>query len=503
MLSTKYNGLGPHSTHDELQYLHRQAYQVLLAGLLGTGANWEGLLVAKTALGHYPDDLELKQLQHELKGAFLDRTQGYKEIQGEDEMKKPDMVEASRMGKIYQKKYPWMDGDLYNRTPETLREVNKAFEGSSCEVKVVVLGDAKPRVAQEEEGDVGPLGIYAARDIQEGDLVMLDTTITGVSNVSSSKLEHCDACQGCLMPPYMRPECIVHPACCNKVAYCSLECYKIAATGYHKVLCGKDFDWLYENIKVAKKSGAPSHWKAVNFLRVVAVVLADIGKTRVHPLRHSLVARMSANYPPEGKILGQYDAGHQWLYFTNVVAPTQILLQLGVNIFTDPFWTQEVIQTIFWRIENNANMAITELTGTKVQLVNINPNYLFFNHSCQPNISWHGACPDGDVGIDWLMTPEGGILQPGCSAVWCIAARSIKKGEQLTISYFGNPRDDTVDGGRDAKRAWLCKWFHNGCGCSLCEEENRIETARVSNTRAEDGSNAVETKVEMEDVVDC
>ncbi|PVH83045.1 hypothetical protein DL98DRAFT_413491 [Cadophora sp. DSE1049] len=480
MLSTKYNGFGQHSIQDELQHLHRQAYQMLLAGLLGTGANWEGLLVSKTALKHYSEDLELQQLQYELKEAFRDRSEGYKEVQDEDAMKKVDMVEATRMGKIYQKKYPWMDQDLYKRTPEILRAANEAFEGSSCEVKEVVFGDANPRVVQEGE-DVGPLGIFATQDIEVGDLVMLDRTITGVSNVPSSKLEHCDACQGCLMPPFMHPERIVHPACCSKVAYCSLECYQIAAVGYHKVLCGKDFDWLYESIKVGKTSGAPSHWKAVNFLRVVAVVLADICKTRVHPLRHSLIARMSANYPPEGKILGQYDAGHQWLYFANVVAPTQILLQLGVDIFTDPFWTQEVIQTIFWRIENNANMAVTELTSTKAHLVNINPNYLFFNHSCQPNISWHGACPDGDVGIDWLMTPEGGILQPGCSAVWCIAARNIKKGEQLTISYVGNPKgDDTVEGGREAKRAWLCKWFDNGCGCPLCEEENRIEADRAS-----------------------
>merc|ERR1711969_288264 len=90
-------------------------------------------------------------------------------------------------------------------------------------------------------------------------------------------------------------------------------------------------------------------------------------------------------------------------------------------------------------------MAVTELTNRKIHLFNINPNYLFFNHSCQPNISWHGACHDGNVGIDWLMTPEGRILQPGCSAVWCIAARHIKKDEQLTISYVGNPRGDDTN----------------------------------------------------------
>lgn len=393
MISIKLHGLGPCSMGDELQHLHRQSYQMLLAALLGTGANWDGLLLAKTALKLYPEDLELKELQHELKEAFRYRSEGYREAQYKARMN-ADMVEAIQMGKIYQKKYPWMDQDLYKRTSQTLREANEAFEGSSCEIRAVTFGTVKLDFPKKGD-DVGPLGVFATRDIQQGELVMLDRTVTVVSNVPSSTLQHCDACQGCLVPPFIRPECIVHPTCCSKVAYCSLECYKAAATGYHKVLCGKDFDWMYENISIAKTSGAPSHWKAIIFLRVIVVVLADINHTRVHPLRHPLMARMSANYPPEGKILGQYDAGHQWLYFTNVVAPTQILLQLGVNIFTDTFWTPEVIQTIFWRIENNANMAVTELTNRKIHLFNINPNYLFFNHSCQPNISWHGACHDG------------------------------------------------------------------------------------------------------------
>ena len=499
MLSIKYHGLGPHSIEDESQHLHRQAYQMLLAALLGTGANWEGLLLAKTALKLYPEDLELKELQHELKEAFRDRSKGYKEIKDDNAMNKADMLESSRTGKIYQKKYPWMDQDLYKRTPATLREANTSFKGSSCGVKAVAFDNTIPKHVREGD-DVGPLGIFAVRDIEEGDLVMVDTTITGVSCVSSSKLEHCDACQGCLMPGYARPEGIVRPACCSKAIYCSLDCYNTATTGYHKVLCGQDFDWLYNQIGVGKTSGAPSNWKAVIFLRIVAVVLADCSHTKVHPLRHPLLSRMSANYPPEGKILDQFNAGHQWLYFTNVVAPTLILLQLGVNIFTDPFWTQEVIQTILWKIENNANMAVTELIdGKKVHLVNINRNYLFFNHSCQPNISWH-ACPDGTE-AKRLVTRKGEALQPGCSAVWCTAARDIKKGEQLTISYVGDPKgDDTAEEGRLVKRAWLGKWFDNGCGCPICEEENRIEANRAKE-RAAQRSGDTDSQANMDGVV--
>ncbi|KAH7323788.1 hypothetical protein BKA65DRAFT_598333 [Rhexocercosporidium sp. MPI-PUGE-AT-0058] len=482
LIHTRYSGFGPHALEEELQNLHRLALQTLLVALLSTASNWEGLIIVKSALKVYPQDLELKDLQDELKTAFLDRSRGYEELR--HQMKKEDLVEATRMGKIFQKKYPWMDQDLYKRTPETLREANKCFPVSNCELKAVVFGDAKPTVAQEGE-DVGPLGIFATHDIEEGELVMVDKTITGVANVPSSKLEQCDACQGCLSPPYMRPEKLFHVSCCSKVAYCSLECYKLASEGYHKVLCGQDFEWLYNQIRKSHVSGAGSHWKPLSFLRIVAVVLADMRKSKrkIHPLRHPLLARMSANYPPDAKIMAQCDTSHSWQYFTNVVAPTQILLQLGVNVYTDTVWTQEVIQTIYWRIENNANMATTNLTGKEVHLVNINPNYLFFNHSCEPNISWHGACPSGDVGIDWLMTPQGDLLQPGCTAVWCIAARDIKKGEELKISYVSNPKGDEDAGsgnGREGKRAWLSKWFDNGCGCTICEEENRVEHSKAN-----------------------
>lgn len=261
--------------------------------------------------------------------------------------------------------------------------------------------------------------------------------------------------------------------------------------------CKKSFDWLFLSQGLVGKEGCGTRWRPILFLRVVAVVLTDAqerakkGEAAVHPLQHPLIARMAANYSPPDKV--QPDVSHDWQYFENVVAPTRILMQLGINIFTDPNWTPEVIQTIFWRIENNANMGKTSLTGSQVVMVNINPNYLFMNHSCEPNVSWHGAVPSGDVSIEWLKGMNGEILSPGCSAVWCTAARDIRKGEELKISYIGNPlgtagdREDSVgtegEEGRPAKRAWLEKWFDRGCGCRVCEKEN-IEIDRLEAAEA-------------------
>ncbi|PMD21775.1 hypothetical protein NA56DRAFT_555387, partial [Hyaloscypha hepaticicola] len=427
---------------DEIGSLLLQTYQELVHGLLGCADFWDGLVQAKAGLKRFPRDPELLELQGNLKKAFLERHKGLKEVLENEN----DIVASSRTGKIYQKKYPWMAQNLYIRTPELLRQVNAGLAGpGTCQVEPIVFGPAPlgPKRPARENEDVGPFGLFAARDIVAEEKILVDHCVTGISDMSPKKGKHCEACHGALVFPYIRPSQVILPRCCKSAAFCSRACHDIAMAGYHKVTCKKSFDWLYETRGLVGKEGCGTRWRPILFLRVVAVVLADLrerakkGEPAVHPLQHPLIARMAANYPPIDKI--QPDVSHDWQYFENVVASTRILMQLGINVFTDSDWTPEVIQTIFWRIENNANMGKTTLTGSQVIMVNINPNYLFLNHSCEPNVSWHGAVPSGDVSIEWLKGMNGEILSPGCSAVWCTAARDIKKGEELKISYIGNP----------------------------------------------------------------
>ena len=153
---------------------------------------------------------------------------------------------------------------------------------------------------------------------------------------------------------------------------------------------------------------------------------------------------------------------------------------------------------MIWRMENNADMGKTQLPGKPIiTMININPTFLFMNHSCGPNVSWHGAVPSADVDLSFLKGVNGEILNPGCSAVWCTAARDIKKGEELKISYIGDPLgvgDDENDPskGREEKRCWLEKWFERGCGCRVCEAEN------VEIDRLEALQKKLEKDVEME-----
>ncbi len=482
---------------DEIGSLLLQTYQDLVHGLLGCADFWDGLVQVKAGLKQFRRDPELLEMQAALKKAFLERHKGLKQVLDNE----TDIVASSRTGKIYQKKYPWIAQHLYIRTPALLRHVNAGLAPlGTCQVEPVIFGPQTqgPKKSTKENEDVGPLGLFAARDIVADEKILVDHSVTGISNVSAAKGQHCEACHGVLVFPYKRPSQIILPKCCKSAAFCSRACHDKAMAGYHKMICKKSFDWLFSSQGLVGKEGCGTRWRPILFLRVVAVVLADAqerskkGEPAVHPLQHPLIVRMAANYAPSDKV--HPEVSHDWQYFENIVAPNRILMQLGINVFTDPDWTSEVIQTIFWKLENNANMGKTTLTGKQVIMVNVNPNYLFMNHSCEPNVSWHGAVPSGDVSIEWLKGMDGKILSPGCSAVWCTAARDIKKGEELKISYIGNPlgsEGDQADSvgteceeGRPAKRAWLEKWFDRGCGCRICEKEN-VELDRLEAVEAE------------------
>jgi hypothetical protein len=550
------NRLSPAVTEDELQHIYLHVYRELLNGFLGVAAFWDGLAESKKALALFPGDSEILEMRQLLKDGFEDRYLGLKGLGGEGK----DLVILSRMGKIFQKAYPWLDPKLNIRPPKLVKEVNKALGvlTDNCEVRPVVFGppvfgpERHPHMIKktEKSKDVGPLGIFATRDIRQGEKIIADGCLTGVSQVPSSKMEHCDGCHATLAKPFVHPNEIIRPNCCGKVAYCSGECYSSACNGYHKVLCGKDIDWVYENIGLDGYDASGTRWRPVMFLRLMAIVIADRNaekescKRPTHPLQHHVIARMAANYAP-GK--PHPDNCSDWQFFENVVAPTRILMLLGINIFTETEFSPEVIQTIYWRMENNANMSTFNLNPVKptnpkpysvgptklpksettkramphlseaelkeyqsdgtVHMICLNPNYLFFNHSCEPNVSWHGSVSDTSVDVEELMDPKGNIHKPGSSTVFCKAGKDIKKGEELKISYIGDPMGkaevarrkdsktnkerkgsdsdgDSEDGPlskeekqrrevRMSKRKWMEKWFPGGCGCGICERENQ------------------------------
>ena len=550
----------PAVVEDELQHIYLHVYREFLNGFLGVAGFWDGLAESKKALALFPRDGEMLEMRRLLKNGFEDRCMGLKRLGGRGR----DLVVLSRYGKIFQKSYPWLDPKFNFRSVELIKQVNEdvgALTGN-CEVRSVVFGppvfgpERPPHMIKKvkKSRNLGPLGLFATRDIGEGENIIADGCLTGVSQIPSSKMEYCDACHASLAIPFVHPNEIVKPSCCGKVAYCGQQCYSLASNGYHKVLCGKDIDWVYEKNHI-NGHGCETRWRAVMFLRLMAIVFADrnaekeMGRQPTHPLQHPLISRMAANYSPN-RI--HPDAANDWQFFENVVAPTRILMLLGVNIYTETEFSPEIIQTIYWRVENNVNMstfkpipdkptntnlhscgptkvsnpqthqapkssaynhAMPHLSKAElkeyqsddtVHMACLNPNYLFFNHSCEPNVSWHGSVPDASVDVMELMDPQGNIHKPGSSTVFCRAGKDIKAGEELKISYIGDPMgddeiaknngweekkgDENESNSEDeslskeekrrrkvrlSKRKWMEKWFSGGCGCRVCERENR------------------------------
>ncbi|PQE08026.1 hypothetical protein CJF30_00011186 [Rutstroemia sp. NJR-2017a BBW] len=511
-IANRLNTTSPILIIDELHNLYCKGYRWLCNALLVCGTFWDGLLTVKKGLALFPDDEELLDLKLLLTDAFRERS---KNLVGSR-----NALVASRSGRILQRKYPWMDGNLFSRSRELLDHINATFPSTNAQIRPVIASSELPTE------NVGPLGIFATRNIQPDEQILLDKSVIVTSNILPSTLTFCDACHAALIFPFMHPSEVVRPTCSCRVAFCSHSCYDLAVKGYHNLQCGKDFDWLYSgtassNAKPAKKTGSDP-WLPKLFLRLMSIVLTTPGfephsRNQKHPLTHTLLARMTANYPVGDKTS---EAAFDWSFDENIQTPLKILVQLGIDIWEpkqSSFWSQDVLQTIFWRLENNVNTSVMDLrdlgvdSGTddgKVHLTVLSPNYLFFNHSCRANTSWHGTVPNIWVEKDWLfvegvgegMGGEGWVgergkgnekemLVPGSGSVVCRAGGVIQEGEELKISYVGDPMgeeddagEDTAEGkkpqsgkGREQKRHYLMKWFDEGCGCDLCEEENKAE----------------------------
>ncbi|RAL62932.1 hypothetical protein DID88_004773 [Monilinia fructigena] len=331
---------------DELNSMYIRAYRCLIQGLLHSGAFSDGLTVVKHGLEIFPNDVELLDLRSLLRESFQDRQ--HSTIEDVKNGKVINIITATRPGLIFQK-----------------RQVNSKFPSLNAEVRPVVFGPPgtastfKALSGLPKTGDVGPLGIFAKCDIEEGESILADKSIACVSDISPS-------------------------------------------TGL--------YDWSYQD---------------------------------------------------------------------NIVAPTRILLNLGIDIFSPVkktnegkikflanIWTPELIQTVYWRMSNNANTSTINVTGLQqggsplstskssgvghsmfgqdknAHLIVLSPCYLFFNHSCRQNVSWTGTVSDGTDDISWLVAGEGSnqeLMKPGSSSVICRANRNIKAGEELTISYVGDP----------------------------------------------------------------
>jgi hypothetical protein len=479
---------------EELELAHIEGHKALLRGFLEMSAYWDGLKESKRALEIFPGNDDLLLLQRMMKSEFHMRATALQESKQPAE----DIKYLSRVGRTYKRRYPWLEEKLFIRSLALLGEINTKFNSTNCEVRPLFVPQNDPytwkprrshRLATniskehlaahptDKETNVGPLGIFAKRTIHKDEILLTDHNLAVVPVTPSKKLQHCEACHALLTPPFLPDGEMRRPPCCRSVAYCSTKCAETALNGYHKVLCGKDFKWLYKS--AASKELDPS-WQPGAVLRILAIVVADLKanpNTKMHPLQHPLLARLTAGYESNPSTAKE----QVWNYFSHVIAPTRILAQLGVDVFADARWSAEVIHCFYWRIINNAcrTSACTVVDGKleKVALSGIGPGYVFFNHSCEASVAWiaagscEGAARIAAEGSGYALgkrrrgseerEAEGEVVRVGCNALLCVAMRDIKKGEEARISYL--PK---------GKRQQLGRWFEGGrCVCGVCDGE--------------------------------
>lgn len=125
--------------------------------------------------------------------------------------------------------YPWIN-------PEELRRGNKAVKKAKIKFETVssnaMLG---PSSVDGATGD--SLGVFARQNITQGDLIMMDRS--GFTVLNAQGTPNCWACSEPLGHK------VVSTDCC-KARFCTESCKSEAMKTYHRVLCGKDFNWLYE-----------------------------------------------------------------------------------------------------------------------------------------------------------------------------------------------------------------------------------------------------------------
>ena len=334
--------------------------------------------------------------------------------------------------------YAFMPAKYLMRQDDTVNEAQALFRSasSSCELSYSLVSgtsSTSPNV----------LGVFATRDISPSESLFEDATAIAASDVSASapskvpmSLTAAVMCENCYG---QTSSSLPISADCCRTGYCSQQCLDMAISTYHRVLCGKNFDWLYQE---AAKKPLPINLKGPTWLRVLATCV----QSGQHPLELPAIARLVPCYSTGWR---------KWSFTISFTQPIRILQQLGINHFKDRRYETWVLQTIWARLANNQVAHPSGLKGISVRT--LNPLYTFLNHSCEENAEWkaksqkeHPYCVNGSTKV-------------------LHAKRPIKKGEEICVTYAPFSGQET----KEERLAVIQSWVGPGgkCGCSKCGRE--------------------------------
>ncbi|KAH7065887.1 hypothetical protein BKA63DRAFT_537843 [Paraphoma chrysanthemicola] len=253
--------------------------------------------------------------------------------------------------------YPWMEERHLTRSSALVEKINGEL-GDDIEQRSCTLG----RSTLDSRDNM--LGMFAAKNIQPGECVLIDRPATGAT--SSPDDSACGNCYGFV------PSQPISAPCCA-VVYCSSACLDLAMSSYHRLLCGQNFDWLQQPAIGLTHNASPL--RPLLMLRLLAIcVQAGVDK---HPLDHSLIARLQP----------LLDCAHVDVFTFNesVKTPIKILQQLGVDVFAAHNLDTMVLHTIWTRLANNKAGSSDPMRGF---IDEISSHLPLFNHSCESNVEW-------------------------------------------------------------------------------------------------------------------
>lgn len=230
-----------------------------------------------------------------------------------------EQMNRIRDGYVTTVRYPWMQDYHFRRTQELVNDVNIQLEQDTKQAPACLLGSS----TLTTRDDV--LGMFAARDIQPGECILIDHTATGIC----SSVDHlsCSNCFSRIEGPPMRA------SCCSGTP-CSSTCLELSMNTCHKVLCGQDFTWLSQPAQGLQHNASPL--RPLLMLRFLAACIQFSPES--HPLDHPLLARLQS--------LTRNNRVDVFTMKESVITPLRILQRLGVDIFVNLNFDTMITHTI-------------------------------------------------------------------------------------------------------------------------------------------------------------
>ncbi|TGZ78670.1 hypothetical protein EX30DRAFT_365835 [Ascodesmis nigricans] len=433
-------------------------------------------------------------------GAVLDRVE-----------KRLETAEARESGTAFRVRYPWNEFEPDRFAEETVRFINETFvpkasPGNAVEVKVLEL----PVLSRngEDRGRVKQLGMFAARDLRAGEVVLEEASaLTTVADVTGGGL--CECCSRRYREVEMpsKPSLSLDPAVkkskpqntttssssspkidtitcescraaesagidCPIPTWC-LSCHSTTTPRYHPILCARPTAPFH---RAATSPSPPPHTTptpngplySLLLLKTFALALSPSSPT--HPL----------NLPETKYLYGVSSTPlpTPWSFRDHVLTPLAILDALGVDAFSgrDPrgagergWWEPWVVNTLVAKYRGVASGRMGVMKGgVGTEAVGCQVVYSMANHDCAPRVGWEleermrfrvlGREGQGGEGQGKM---EGGAGKEGGEGEIVV-----RKGEEVTQCYCDRSLDVAE------RREWMMGVLGGLCKCARCVRES-------------------------------